>query len=57
MRCPTCGLEFERTATRFAPFCSRRCKLLDLGDWLDERYRVPGEPLPDEGEPDPDDQT
>ena len=25
------------------PFCSRRCRLVDLGDWLDERYRVPVE--------------
>lgn len=25
------------------PFCSERCKLLDLQDWIDERYRVPGD--------------
>lgn len=25
------------------PFCCGRCKLVDLGNWLDERYRVPGE--------------
>ena len=25
------------------PFCSERCKLLDLRNWIDERYRVPGE--------------
>jgi len=29
------------------PFCSLACRLLDLGRWLDERYRVPGEALPD----------
>jgi len=29
------------------PFCSERCRLLDLGGWLDERYVVPGDP--DEG--------
>jgi len=25
------------------PFCSERCRLLDLGNWIDERYRVPSE--------------
>ncbi|MCH8155008.1 MAG: DNA gyrase inhibitor YacG, partial [Proteobacteria bacterium] len=24
------------------PFCGERCQLLDLGDWADERYRIPG---------------
>ncbi len=27
------------------PFCSERCQLLDLQNWIDERYRVPGEPV------------
>jgi endogenous inhibitor of DNA gyrase (YacG/DUF329 family) len=37
------------------PFCSARCRLIDLGNWLGERYAVPGEPA-DEIEPkgDPD---
>ena len=26
------------------PFCTDRCKLLDLRNWIDERYRVPGDP-------------
>jgi endogenous inhibitor of DNA gyrase (YacG/DUF329 family) len=33
------------------PFCSERCRLLDLGRWLDGDYRIPGEPVtpgPDE---------
>ncbi len=36
------------------PFCSERCKLLDLGNWLDGRYRVPdlpGSSLPHDEEP------
>ncbi len=57
MRCPTCGVEFERAESRFAPFCSRRCKLIDLGDWFDERFRIAGEAVPDEGEKEPDDET
>ena len=31
-----------RAANRAYPFCSDRCKLLDLGKWLGEEYRVPG---------------
>jgi len=36
--------------TEFRPFCSERCRLIDLGQWLDERYVIPGEAvtLPDE---------
>ena len=40
------------------PFCSERCKLLDLGDWIDERYRVQEKSessLPDDSDPDPED--
>lgn len=33
-------------APEWAPFCSERCKLLDLQNWLDGRYRVPGEDAP-----------
>ncbi|PWG65164.1 DNA gyrase inhibitor YacG [Sediminicurvatus halobius] len=45
VHCPTCGTPVEWTdAARYRPFCSRRCKLIDLGEWLDERHRIPGEP-------------
>ena len=41
--CPICGKPAApRGANRAFPFCSPRCKLLDLGKWLDEGYRVPG---------------
>lgn len=34
----------ERAAvSKWAPFCGERCKLLDLRNWVDGRYRVPGE--------------
>lgn len=40
--CPVC----EKPAIeRFAPFCCARCANVDLGRWLGETYRVPGEPL------------
>jgi hypothetical protein len=32
------------------PFCSERCKLQDLAKWIDGKYRVPAEPIPEEGE-------
>jgi hypothetical protein len=39
--CPTCGKEHVwDTGNRFRPFCSERCKLVDLGKWANEEYRV-----------------
>ncbi len=52
--CPTCGKSVEWTAANAQrPFCSERCKLIDLGAWADERYRVPVV----EDKDDPDDST
>jgi len=40
--CPRCGRTVEWTsASRFRPFCSERCKLLDLGAWATGSYRIP----------------
>lgn len=39
---------------RYRPFCSGRCQRIDLGNWLDERYVVPGAPVPSDGGDDPD---
>jgi uncharacterized protein len=48
-RCPICRQPVaERGVNRFFPFCSDRCRLLDLGKWFDGRYRVPGEPASDD---------
>jgi len=42
INCPQCGEYVEWTASnRFRPFCSERCKLLDLGQWASESYRIP----------------
>jgi len=39
--CPQCGKEHVwDTANRFRPFCSERCKMIDLGKWANEEYRV-----------------
>jgi len=45
--CPTCGQPVEwRPENAFRPFCSKRCKLIDLGEWAREGYRVPAEEPP-----------
>jgi endogenous inhibitor of DNA gyrase (YacG/DUF329 family) len=42
--CPTCHKELIwSTENPYRPFCSERCKLIDLGEWADEGYKVPGE--------------
>ena len=42
--CPRCGRPAAfLPSNRFRPFCSERCKMVDLGDWASERYRVPVE--------------
>ena len=43
--CPHCGKEHVwDTSNRFRPFCCERCRLIDLGGWLSESYRVPVRP-------------
>jgi endogenous inhibitor of DNA gyrase (YacG/DUF329 family) len=50
--CPRCGASVEWTpASRFKPFCSERCKMIDLGDWATEKYRVAGHEDPSEDDP------
>ena len=42
--CPRCGQPAVfSAANKWRPFCSERCKLVDLGQWANERYRVPAE--------------
>jgi endogenous inhibitor of DNA gyrase (YacG/DUF329 family) len=44
--CPSCkGLALPHPDNAHAPFCSKRCKLVDLGNWLGETYRIPTDPL------------
>ena len=43
--CPTCGADVTWSKeSRWRPFCSERCRLIDLGEWLEEEKRIPGEP-------------
>jgi endogenous inhibitor of DNA gyrase (YacG/DUF329 family) len=49
--CPTCGKPVAWTKNSpWRPFCSERCKLIDLGEWFGEEKRIEGEPveLPEE---------
>ncbi len=39
VKCPTCKKEVSDQEKSF-PFCSERCRLVDLGNWLDGRYRI-----------------
>lgn len=41
VKCPACKKPSQWTGNEFRPFCSERCKLLDLGKWLNEEYGVP----------------
>ncbi len=42
--CPTCGNTVEWTPeSRWRPFCSERCRLIDLGEWFGEERRIPAE--------------
>jgi endogenous inhibitor of DNA gyrase (YacG/DUF329 family) len=59
-KCPICKREIPAGKGRpaFGPFCSARCRSIDLGCWLDGRYSIPATPeetedevaLPPEGE-------
>ena len=44
-KCPICKKPTEKEANAFSPFCSERCKTIDLGAWLGEKYVVKGEEL------------
>ncbi len=51
LRCPTCrGPVAPRVDNPDFPFCSKRCKAVDLAKWFTGAYAVPGKPLSDDGE-------
>ncbi len=50
LSCPICRTPTDSALDPDFPFCSPRCRLLDLGNWADGRYRVPDStpvPAPD----------
>ena len=49
VNCPQCGSVTEYSEKNLhRPFCSERCKMIDLGDWAEEKFSVPSEEIPDE---------
>ncbi len=49
MKCPICKKEVE-PGSRYAPFCSERCRVIDLGNWADEKYRIAAPPAEEQEE-------
>ncbi len=43
VRCPLCRKETPWQGNAYRPFCSERCRTLDLGAWASDTYHVPGE--------------
>ena len=47
VKCPTCQKQVEwKTTSTFRPFCSERCRLIDLGEWASEKHAIADEPIP-----------
>jgi len=59
-RCPVChkivniSAQEQSEKAKFFPFCSRRCKLIDLGAWLDAKYKIISELQPQQSSEPPD---
>ncbi|RLA21153.1 MAG: DNA gyrase inhibitor YacG [Gammaproteobacteria bacterium] len=44
--CPNCEKKVTwDESSEYRPFCSERCKLIDLGEWADERHAIPGDEI------------
>lgn len=62
-RCPVCkkiltkSIEERARHEKFFPFCSERCKLIDLGAWLNADYRIASGPESEESAESPDSDT
>ncbi|OGQ35772.1 MAG: hypothetical protein A3F16_05320 [Deltaproteobacteria bacterium RIFCSPHIGHO2_12_FULL_43_9] len=42
-KCPICGAKINWEGNKWRPFCTERCKLIDLGDWAQGKYSIEGE--------------
>ena len=54
MKCPICKKDAS-AAGEFYPFCSERCKIIDLGNWASEKYVISTPIQPEDAEPGPND--
>lgn len=50
IRCPICKKKTTWEENPWRPFCSERCKLIDLGKWATEEYRIKGKEVEEEKE-------
>ncbi len=50
VKCPTCNKSVNWEDTIYRPFCSERCKMIDLGTWANEQYSMPVEDAFDDEE-------
>jgi endogenous inhibitor of DNA gyrase (YacG/DUF329 family) len=49
LKCPTCQKTIEYSDKYpYRPFCSERCKLIDLGEWADENHKIKGNSIYDD---------
>lgn len=49
VNCPQCGASVAwGPESPYRPFCSERCRQIDLGAWADEEYKVPGHASPED---------
>lgn len=48
--CPICKKKTTWEENPYRPFCSERCKLVDLGKWVSEEYKIEGEKKEEEKE-------
>jgi endogenous inhibitor of DNA gyrase (YacG/DUF329 family) len=49
IKCPKCKKEVDWEGNEWRPFCSERCKMVDLGAWVSESYSIEGDALEDSG--------
>ncbi|HUL17970.1 MAG TPA: DNA gyrase inhibitor YacG [Steroidobacteraceae bacterium] len=54
VKCPTCRRELDWSNAPFRPFCSERCRLVDLGAWLSEQRAIPADAVDPTGGEDED---
>jgi endogenous inhibitor of DNA gyrase (YacG/DUF329 family) len=55
VKCPICKKETAWEGNEYRPFCSERCKLIDLGKWASGEYRIAGEKKDNEAQEGDDD--
>ena len=49
IKCPKCKKKVNWEGNKWRPFCSERCKMVDLGAWVSEIYSIEGDALEDSG--------